>query len=172
MNIRSFFRYKQKKCRLFAEEDRVTIDYVLAVVYTGLWHNLVSVKTPDIPALLAKINYTYLHFDPMQTTFFLGENHLVESPAPNMLPWRKRLFLFMSHNALSATNFFNLPIRVVELGTQIALMMQVSLLTAWHVPYNGVFGISWEILRARRLLHNAMIASAITSFCKYTFYPP
>ena len=34
--------------------------------------------------------------------------------------WRKKVFIFMSRNARSATEFFNIPPnRVVELGTQI-----------------------------------------------------
>jgi len=39
-----------------------------------------------------------------------------------MRQWRKKIFLFMSHNSLNATSFFRLPAnRVVELGAQIEL---------------------------------------------------
>jgi KUP system potassium uptake protein len=36
-----------------------------------------------------------------------------------MMLWRKRLFRFMSHNALPATSFFRLPVdQVVEISAQ------------------------------------------------------
>jgi K+ transporter len=39
---------------------------------------------------------------------------------PAMARWRKKLFIFMTRNAQSATAFFGLPPnRVVELGAQI-----------------------------------------------------
>jgi KUP system potassium uptake protein len=39
-----------------------------------------------------------------------------------MSVWRKKIFLFMSHNSLNATSFFRIPPnRVVELGSQIEL---------------------------------------------------
>ncbi len=44
---------------------------------------------------------------------------LPTGPAP-MMRWRKRLFGFMSRNASSATDFFNIPPdRVLELGARI-----------------------------------------------------
>jgi KUP system potassium uptake protein len=58
----------------------------------------------------------------MQTTYFLGREVLVISNNRDMAMWRKKMFLFMSHNALNATSFFCLPPnRVVELGAQIEL---------------------------------------------------
>jgi len=39
-----------------------------------------------------------------------------------MAQWRKHLFAFMSRNAVSATNFFGLPVnRVVEFGIQVEM---------------------------------------------------
>jgi KUP system potassium uptake protein len=39
-----------------------------------------------------------------------------------MAPWRKKLFWFMSHNALPATNFYRLPVnQVVEISAQTEL---------------------------------------------------
>ena len=79
-------------------------------------------ETPHIPNLLATIHIPEFTFDPMQTTYFLGREVLIVIQSPLMSGWRKKLFGFMSHNALNATGFFHLPAnRVVELGAQIEL---------------------------------------------------
>lgn len=103
------------------EEDRVTIDYMGSGIYR-ISARFGFSETPDIPRMLATIHFPDLQFDPMLTTFFLGREVLVASPVRSMRRWRKVLFMFMSHNALNATNFFKLPAnRVVELGAQITL---------------------------------------------------
>ena len=58
----------------------------------------------------------------METTFVLGRETLLTG-GPSRLPrWRKRLFSFLSKNAIPATRFFGLPPnRVVELGQQVEL---------------------------------------------------
>jgi KUP system potassium uptake protein len=79
-------------------------------------------ETPNVPADLEALHTPDLPFDPMDTTYFLGRETLVLKSGRAMAGWRKGLFSFMSHNALSATNFFRLPPnRVVELGAQIEL---------------------------------------------------
>jgi KUP system potassium uptake protein len=79
-------------------------------------------ETPNVPADLEAVRRPDLPFDPMETTYFLGRETLVLGRGKAMAGWRKGLFSFMSHNALSATSFFHLPPnRVVELGAQIEL---------------------------------------------------
>jgi KUP system potassium uptake protein len=102
-------------------ESRIAVDYLGGGIYRILANYGFS-ETADIPALLAGIQFAELHFDPMQTTFFLGREVLVVSDDDTMFTWRKKIFLFMSHNSLNATSFFQLPPnRVVELGAQIGL---------------------------------------------------
>jgi KUP system potassium uptake protein len=104
-----------------SQENRVVIDYLGGGIYRIMASYGFS-ETADIPALLASIQFTDLRFDPLQTTFFLGREVLVISINRRMLTWRKKIFLFMSHNSLNATSFFRLPPnRVVELGSQIEL---------------------------------------------------
>ena len=63
-----------------------------------------------------------LRFPAMQTTFFLGREHLVPTSRPGMALWREKLFAFMSRNAQSATTYFDIPTnRVVELGIQVEI---------------------------------------------------
>ena len=104
-----------------SHENRVAIDYLGGGIYRILASYGFS-EIADIPVLLAGIQFTDLRFDPLQTTFFLGREVLVISFNRRMLTWRKKIFLFMSHNSLNATSFFRLPPnRVVELGSQIEL---------------------------------------------------
>ncbi|MBA3761290.1 MAG: potassium transporter Kup [Gemmatimonadales bacterium] len=110
------------------------------VAYTGF------METPDVPALLQSLRLESgdgrrLKVEVMTTSFYLGRETLIpigrrrKGPAAASLPppsgetkrreplmpwWRKKLFIFMTRNAQSATAFFGLPPnRVVELGAQI-----------------------------------------------------
>lgn len=79
-------------------------------------------ETPNIPVVLKNLHELDFRFEPMQTTYFLGRESLIVTHRHSLPTWRKKLFLFMSHNAQDATNFFRLPPnRVVELGLQMAL---------------------------------------------------
>ena len=99
-------------------------------------------ETPDIPTMLQSLRLAYgdgreLRVEVMATSFYLGRETLIpvdrrkrkgmparpvgsETPPRVMPRWRKKLFIFMTRNAQSATAFFGLPPnRVVELGAQI-----------------------------------------------------
>jgi KUP system potassium uptake protein len=76
---------------------------------------------PNIVRALALCRVQQLHFNLMETSFIVGREKLLPRKRPSALsPWRKHLFILMSHNALDATEFFRIPPnRVVELGGQI-----------------------------------------------------
>jgi KUP system potassium uptake protein len=100
-------------------------------------------ETPDVPAMLQSLTLEKgdglkLRVEVMTTSFYLGRETLIPTdgkkkkaarvvpnvdtgpPSPRMARWRKKLFIFMTRNAQSATAFFGLPPnRVVELGAQI-----------------------------------------------------
>jgi len=79
-------------------------------------------QEPDIPKVLRLCKAFGLEFDVMQTSFFLGRETLIPSVQPELPLWREQLFMLMSRNAVSATDFFRIPAgRVVELGTQVQL---------------------------------------------------
>lgn len=79
-------------------------------------------EQPDVPALLEACGTRGLEFDMMDTSFFLSRERLIPRVEGGMAPWREILFVAMSRNAASATDFFQIPTnRVVELGTQIEL---------------------------------------------------
>jgi KUP system potassium uptake protein len=79
-------------------------------------------QTPDVPDLIARAQPLGLTCRPADTTYFLGRERLLPTGRGPMARWRKRLFIIMSRNARTPTEFFGLPSnRVVELGTQIEL---------------------------------------------------
>lgn len=79
-------------------------------------------EMPDIPAALEQCAYWGLRFDMMATSFFVSRDVIVSSPNPGMHKWRESLFLALSKNAMSAADFFKIPVnRVIEMGTRIEI---------------------------------------------------
>lgn len=79
-------------------------------------------EAPNVPQLLAASRDWGLLVELERTTYYLGRETLIASTKPGMARWRKRLFAFVSRNALSATAYFGIPPnRVVELGMQVEL---------------------------------------------------
>jgi KUP system potassium uptake protein len=99
-------------------------------------------ETPDIPTMLQSLRLAdgdgrELRVEVNATSFYLGRETLIpvepkkrtgaamaastDGTLIRLMPrWRKKLFVFMTRNAQSATAFFGLPPnRVVELGAQI-----------------------------------------------------
>jgi KUP system potassium uptake protein len=104
-----------------AARDRVVVEGLVEGFYR-ITVRYGFVQEPDIPKVLRLCKAFGLEFDMMDTSFFLGRETLIPSVHPEMAEWRERLFVVMSRNAVSATDFFRIPAgRVVELGTQVQL---------------------------------------------------
>jgi KUP system potassium uptake protein len=79
-------------------------------------------EDPDVPKALKQWAIPGPAFDPMTTTFFASREALIAKADQGMALWRDKLFLLMSRNATSATDFFSIPgNRLVELGTQVVI---------------------------------------------------
>ena len=80
-------------------------------------------EQPNVMRALAQCRQRQLTFGPMETSFVIGRDKILAGKRPSALSrWRKALFIFMSNNALDATEFFGIPInRVVELGAQVEI---------------------------------------------------
>ena len=77
-------------------------------------------ETPNIPQVLALCSQRGLATRPSETSFYLGRERLIVGGSFPMARWRKKLFVFLSRNTRSATEYFAIPPnRVVELGAQI-----------------------------------------------------
>lgn len=79
-------------------------------------------ETPDIPKMLADCRLQSMSFDMMETSFFVNRETLIATPKGGMALWREHLFVWMTHIAEKATDYFRIPSnRVVELGTQVEI---------------------------------------------------
>ena len=79
-------------------------------------------ETPDVKEILALLVELGVTTVPHETSYYLGRERLIPIGNSPMWTWRKKLFIFMSRNAIGATQYFGIPPnRVVELGTQIEL---------------------------------------------------
>jgi KUP system potassium uptake protein len=79
-------------------------------------------QDPDVPRALRLAGARGLKCNMMQTSFFLGRETVIPSVRPGMAMWREALFAWMTRNATSAMDFFEIPAnRVVELGSQIEI---------------------------------------------------
>jgi KUP system potassium uptake protein len=79
-------------------------------------------QTPNVIEVLRAAEKLGLHTSPKDTSFYLGREKLVITRNPGLFFLRKLLFVFLSRNARSATDFFAIPPeRVVEMGMQIEL---------------------------------------------------
>lgn len=77
-------------------------------------------ETPNVPAILERARAFGITAAPMTTSYFLGRERLLPSRSSGLARWRKAIFVIMSRNARSATEFFGIPPnRVVELGAQV-----------------------------------------------------
>jgi KUP system potassium uptake protein len=91
----------------------------------GLFHLHIKFgfsESPNVPAAITNMAEPGITINPMETTFFLGKESLIMKRNRAMPLWRKRIFYYMTRNALDASSFFSLPPnRVVELGLQVEL---------------------------------------------------
>ena len=79
-------------------------------------------ESPNIPRELEALAELGSPYEPMQTSYFLGRETVVAAAVPKMSRWRQWLFVVLSRNSLSATEFFRIPSdRVVELGVKVAI---------------------------------------------------
>ncbi len=79
-------------------------------------------QNPDVNDVLKLAQKEGLVVRKNDTTFYLGRERIIPKGASAMAKWRKVIFIFLSRNARSPSEFFNIPTgRVVELGTQVEL---------------------------------------------------
>ena len=79
-------------------------------------------ETPNIPIMLNDCKLQSMDFDMMETSFFVNRETLIATPKGGMALWREHLFVWMTHLATKASDYFRIPTnRVVELGTQVEI---------------------------------------------------
>ena len=96
---------------------------------TQLQHGFIQViakygyaEQPDMSEILCLGQCCGLQYNPEDLSFYLGRETFMIHGKSKVMPWRKRLFVFLSRNARSAADYFNLPQdRIIEIGMQIDL---------------------------------------------------
>ena len=79
-------------------------------------------ESPRVTEIIARCAEQGVRAAPMETTYYLGRERLLPLGHAKLARWRKRIYIFLAHNARPATEFFGLPPnRVVEMGAQIAI---------------------------------------------------
>ncbi|MGI9126410.1 MAG: potassium transporter Kup [Mycobacterium sp.] len=106
------------------DDQRITVDD-LGNAHDGIF--FVSIRCgymerPDVPAGLRLVDPALIEgpVDLDDATYFLSKVDLFAGPAPTMAPWRKRLFIAVSHMTGDAAGYFGLPLeRTVIIGSRI-----------------------------------------------------
>jgi KUP system potassium uptake protein len=114
--------------------ERVTVEKLEQGFYR-VTANFGFMESPNVPEILQWAREAGIKARPNDTTFYLGRERIIiadgerkpgtrrapdDVARPRMTRWRKKLFVVMSRNARSATEFFGIPPnRVVELGAQV-----------------------------------------------------
>lgn len=96
---------------------------------TDLGHNCFQVNVyygfknePDIPKALELCTQYGLHFEPMETSYFIARQTIVSRPGSGMALWREWLFVTMSRTARDAADYYHVPTnRVIEVGSQVEI---------------------------------------------------
>ncbi|MGK5089790.1 KUP/HAK/KT family potassium transporter [Bdellovibrionota bacterium FG-2] len=79
-------------------------------------------ETPDIKEVLKLCRVAGLQIDEANLSYYLGREIFLADGNSSLPMWRKKLFIALSKNARSATEFFKLPPdQVIELGSQISI---------------------------------------------------
>jgi KUP system potassium uptake protein len=79
-------------------------------------------ETPDIAVALRGAKRFGLELEPQQISFFLGRERIVAHARSQMSGWRRWLFILLSHNETSASDYFRLPAgRIIELGARVEI---------------------------------------------------
>ncbi|MGC9269121.1 potassium transporter Kup [Acidiphilium sp.] len=101
--------------------ERVHAEELAPGIYrVGVSYGFMDV--PNLPRSLELLRDQGMPFNPMQTSYFLGRETIVPATVPKLGFIRRSIFLFMLRNAISATEFFQIPSdRVVELGVRVAI---------------------------------------------------
>ena len=103
-----------------SEEERMTV-VPLGKGFTEMTLRFGFAEKPGVPAALTAHEMEF-PLEVTETSFFVGRENPVPTTRPDLSLWREKLYVVMTHNAISAASYFQIPPkRVVELGTQVEL---------------------------------------------------
>ena len=101
-----------------SDADRLTYD-TLSQGFSIVRLRYGFMERPSSPRGMLLLRKQGVTFDVMNTSFFLGRRTVVAGRSSKLARWQEKLFIFLTKNAASPTDFFQIPPgRVVELGAQ------------------------------------------------------
>ncbi len=101
------------------EEDRIKVvnlgqEFYRITIRYGFMDEI------DVPKELMKEHIHGLKIDTDTVTYFIGRETVIPTSIPGMAIWREHLFSWLTRNASSAADYYNLPSkRVMEIGSRI-----------------------------------------------------
>ena len=101
-------------------EERVRIEPI-GQTFSRVVLRFGFMETPNVPHALAIARKLGWKFDIMSTSFFLSRRTLKPAPRSGMPRWQDRFFIALARSANDATDYFQIPGRVVEVGTQVTV---------------------------------------------------
>jgi KUP system potassium uptake protein len=76
-------------------------------------------EIPNIPQIFSKARDLGIKVDIDEVSYYLSRGIPMTAVRPYMANWREKLFVVLAHNAMNATEFFQIPMgRVIELGVR------------------------------------------------------
>ena len=103
------------------DEERISV----TDLGEGFWRVTAKygfMEKANVPQVLAACRNMGVVADRRDTTYFLGRERLLPTGRARLARWRKKLYIFMSRNSRTATEYFAIPPnRVVELGAQLEM---------------------------------------------------
>jgi KUP system potassium uptake protein len=104
-----------------AAERRIEVAHLADNFYTVV-ARYGFMEQPNIPHALEECGAHELHFNMMDTSFFVGRVMIAGAEHSQLSAFRREVFDAMHRNALPATEFFRIPPgRVIELGGQVEI---------------------------------------------------
>lgn len=89
----------------------------------GFWQITVRygfMDKPDVPKSLAGLRISEVEIDPYAISYFISRETIIPSTGGKIAKWREELFRFLSRNAGSVVEYFNIPSNsVIELGSRV-----------------------------------------------------
>ncbi len=103
------------------EDERMSVTD-LGVGFWRVTARFGFMESANVPDVLSRARDMGVPADKRDTTYFLGRERLLPTGKAKMQRWRKKVYIFMSRNSRTATEYFSIPPnRVIELGAQLEM---------------------------------------------------
>jgi len=104
-----------------ANDDKIEYEKLLEGFYLVIAH-YGFMETPNLTNILHLVNEKGVDIDPEKVNYFIGREMLLTDEDTGLRSVTSKIFYFMSRNAFSATQYFDIPVdRVLVLGQELEI---------------------------------------------------